>query len=133
MVTVNENNPIILQTELLANQFVTLFKERFVGEIIDASALKAFILQSIDTQKISPSTLETGLRSVFQRFRPQVDIELDNAAFDTVITFTMPMQKTDVNGNVQAENAAIDDFIELMDDPTAYLTESALDRLKTEK
>lgn len=131
MVTVNENNPIILQTELLANQFVALFKERFVGEIIDASALKAFILQSIDTKKISPSTLETGLRILFQRF--QVDIELDDAAFDTVITFTMPMQKTDVNGNVQAENAAIDDFIALMEDPTAYLAGSALERLKTKE
>lgn len=131
MITVNENNPIILQTELLSDQFVTLFKERFVGEIIDESALKVFILQSIDTKKISPSTLETGLRILFQRF--QVDIELDNAAFDTVITFTMPMQKTDVNGNEQAENAAIDDFIALMDDPTAYLAGSALDLLKAEE
>lgn len=130
MITVNENNPIILQTALLASQFVTLFKERFVSEIIDESALRAFILQSIDTKKISRSTLETGLRIVFQRF--QVDIQLDNAAFDTVETFTMPMQAKDVNGNEQAENAAIDNFIALMDDPTAYLAGSALERLKTE-
>lgn len=130
MITVNENSPIILQTALLADQFVALFKERFVGEIINESALKAFVLQSIDAQKVSPSTLEIGLRSMFQQF--QVDIQLDNAAFDTVETFTMPMQKTDVNGNEQAENAAIDNFIALMDDPTAYLAGSALDRLKTE-
>lgn len=131
MITVNENNPIILQTTLLANQFVTLFKERFVGEIIDASALEAFILQSIDTNKVSPSTLETGLRGMFQQF--QVDIELDNAAFDTVETFSMAMQAKDVKGNKQAENTAVDNFIALMDDPTAYLAGSALDRLKTEK
>lgn len=131
MITVNENNPIILQTALLADQFVTLFKERFGDEMKDSSALKAFILQSIDTQKISPSTLETGLRSMFQQF--QVDIQLDNAAFDTVETFTMPMQKTDVKGNGQAENAAIDDFIAQMADPTAYLAGSALERLKTEE
>lgn len=131
MITVNQNNPIILQSELLADQFVTLFKERFVGEIIDASALKGFILQSIDAKKLSPSTLETGLRGMFQQF--QVDIQLDNAAFDTVETFTMPMQKTDVKGNGQAENAAIDDFIAQMADPTAYLAGSALDRLKAEE
>ena len=130
MITVNENSPIILQTALLADQFVTFFKERFVGEIIDESALKAFILKAIDTKKVSPATLETGLRSLFQQF--QVDIQLDNAAFDTVETFTMPMQAKDVKGNKQAENAAVDNMIALMDDPTAYLAGSALDRLKAE-
>lgn len=127
MITVNQNNPIILQSELLADQFVTLFKEHFVGEIKDASALKAFVLQSIDAKKLSPSTLETGLRGMFQQF--QVDIELDNAAFDTVETLTMAMQTKDVKGHEQEVIAAIDDFIALMDDPTTFLAESALERL----